>query len=198
MDRETPFPEAIGLSSPRPEMALTELAFILLVGSESIDAVRTLSANDGRYTIPLMGPPTAGPGLAALIFPLRVSISGMISVSWDLLEASKGQGDCARYATETSFPGESHQRKKCFAVSLDLTAIFVIIAPQLLFVGGLGDSLSCMGASPRAECRRPPTSQRKPIHARGVTVRVKLSEVEVWPLRPLRYLVSIYAVILDD
>ena len=54
MDTETPFPDAIGFSSPKIPDALFSLEFDLI---EASDAVRTFSAIVGLCMTPLTGPP---------------------------------------------------------------------------------------------------------------------------------------------
>lgn len=81
IDKETPFPDARGRSSPEPGPPAPErLGLMLLAGSESLEAGRAFSTSDGRCIIPLIGPPTVGMGLPNLATPLLASTAAMLSI----------------------------------------------------------------------------------------------------------------------
>lgn len=61
MDSDTPLPEAIGFSSPMLGMVA---ALLPLLETEFAESLRTSWTREGRWIMPLIGPPATEPGLA--------------------------------------------------------------------------------------------------------------------------------------
>lgn len=122
------------------------LVFVLLFGNESIEAVRTFSASDGRCTIPLIGPPTIELGLAGLALPLLVSTAAISSACCNPTGTSTVFDDRGYQMTGDRVVEDEHECSSRFARFLDFPMVLMTSSPQDLFVRGSNGPLSCVGA----------------------------------------------------